>query len=129
MADAFSTAWTLVKAVKRPKFPAKIIQRPTMRHELQEPGQMYELEADPTDALDLLEDYDYYDQDFWERQRGAATMAAKRLMNRGDNFGTLSGGHMGVAGYVSTVSNQQTQFRCNPLFSLGDDYGAAGWCD
>ena len=98
MADAFSTAWTLVKAVKRPKFPAKIIQRPTMRHELQEPGQMYELEADPTDALDLLEDYDYYDQDFWERQRGAATMAAKRLMNRGDNFGTLSGGHMALPG-------------------------------
>ena len=100
MADAFDNAWVLVKEVKRPKFPSKIIQKPTMRHEFPEgPAQMYELLADPTDALNLLEDYEYYDYGYpWERQRSAATMAAKRLMNRKHDYGTLEGGHYGLPG-------------------------------
>tara|TARA_R100000008_G_scaffold84240_1_gene71169 strand:+ start:480 stop:2063 length:1584 start_codon:yes stop_codon:yes gene_type:complete len=102
--DAFEDAWVLVKAVKRPKFPATIHQRPTLNHELQgQEGQIYQLAADPTDALNLLEDYEYYDWGYpWERQRGAATMAAKRLMNYPHDYGTFSGGHGALPGMFQT---------------------------
>lgn len=128
MADAFNDAWILVKAVKRPKIPATIVQRPTMRSEISDrSGQIYDLEADPTDALNLLEDYEYYDYGYpWERQRGAATMAANRLMNYRHDYGTLRGGHLGLPGMFQSFLTSKNNSDAIPYSLLEMIMGVQG---
>ena len=69
MADAFNQAWILVKAIQRPDFEHEIISRPALVSRV--PTQRYEMHGSPTDALNLLENNDYFHSDAPFNRRGA----------------------------------------------------------
>ncbi len=78
MADAFNQAWILVKAIQRPDFEHEIISRPALVSRV--PTQRYEMHGSPTDALNLLENNDYFHSDAPFNRRGADSIDSRRIM-------------------------------------------------